>query len=65
MAAGVRLAATGTATLVTVAVPAVAQAPAAFVTVQLRVMAPGAPGVKVMLVVAAPAVMLPLLMVQA
>jgi hypothetical protein len=57
----------GAATMVELAVPAVEAVPARFVTMQLgTAIAPTvAPAVKVMLIVPAPAVIVPLVIVQA
>jgi len=50
--------------MVALAVPAVAAVPEALVTTQLKVRVPEAPAVKVIEVVVAPAVMVPLVMDQ-
>ena len=59
-----RLTTTGAATTLMLAVPAGAEAPAALVTVQVSVVVPTAPAVKVIAVVPWPAVMEPLLSVH-
>ena len=63
--AATRVGAPGAATMTGLAVPAAEAVPAALVATQLSPTAPDVPGVKVMLVVPAPAVMLPLVMDQA
>ena len=60
-----RLVATGAATTLMVAVPAGAEAPAALVTVQVSVVVPTAPAVKVIALVVVALVIVPVLMVQA
>ena len=55
----------GAGKMALLAVPAAEAVPAALVTTQLKPTVPEAPGVKVMLVVPAPAVMVPLVRVQA
>ena len=65
MAGAVITGVVGAATMVLLAVPAAEAVPAAFVAMQLTPTVPEAPGVKVMLVVVAPAVIVPPVRVQA